>query len=80
MCSMLCSIVQEGDRLIYCECILNAEYAAAAALEAVQMGSAFKGFAKVTGECTDICALAACHSEHGTGQAQCGVVRYVYPA
>jgi hypothetical protein len=60
--------------------IFDAEYAASAALEAVEVGSAAEGFAQVTGECADIGPFAAGHPDFSARQSQCGIVSDIYPA
>ena len=62
--------MQEADHLVDGQGVLYSEDSAAAALKAVQMGSAAESFSQVTGECTDVCAFAAGYSDHCTRQPQ----------
>ena len=72
-------VTQQCDGLIDGERVLYTEVSAAASLQTVQMSAASEGLAKVTGECADVCTLAACHSHHGTRQSQPRIVGDVYP-
>ena len=80
VCQRCLLVRKESDGLLDGQGVFNAEDAAAAALEAVEMGSGAEGFSEVTGECSDVCALAACHSDRCARESKCRVVRYVYPA
>ena len=71
---------QQGNSLFDRQGVLNAEYAAAAALKAVEVGAAAQCFTKIACECADIGAFAACHTDLGPRKSQCGVVSYIYPA
>ena len=71
---------EESDSLFYRQGVFDAEDAAAAALKAVEVSSASQCLSQVTGECPDICAFAACHTDLGAWKSQSGVVRHIYPA
>ena len=68
---------KHADSLLHCQCILNAEDAAAAALQAVQVGSAAESLSEVTGEGADICAFRASHTHHSTRQSKGRVVGHI---
>ena len=68
------------NRLFYGECVFDAEDAASAALERVEVGAAAEGFAEVAGECADIGSFAAGHPQHGTWKPQCRIIRNIYPS
>ena len=70
-------LLEQRNCLFDGQCVFDAEDAAAASLEAVQVGTASEGFAEVTGECTDICSLAACHPDGRFGQSEGGVVGHI---
>ena len=71
---------EESDSLFDRQGVLYAEYAAAAALKAVEVGAASQCFTQIACECADIGAFAACHTDLGAWQSQSGVVRHIYPA
>ena len=60
--------------------VFYAEYAAAAALQAVEMGAASKSFTQIAGKCAYICAFAAGHPHDSARQPESGVVGHIYPA
>jgi len=72
--------LKQSDDLLYAQGIFDSEYAAAAALEGVQMRSGTEDFTEVTCECSDIGAFAAGHPDDGMRKPQCGVVSDVYSA
>ena len=70
-------VCEEGDGLLDGQGVFYAEYAAAAALEAVQMGSAAERFTEVAGECTYISAFAAGHPYLGAWKPEGRVVCHI---
>ena len=73
-----CCGVQQGYGLIDAQGVLDAEIAATASLEGIQMCSAAQFLSQVAGKGPDICPLAAGHADDSSRQSQGGVVSDVY--